>query len=111
MGLVSQRDSKNLKHFIDAPLQPHIVLHDCYKTISDYGTVDLDADSILRCPPELLDAQMLPDPFEEQLLAPSVAIQLGDCLCRCRQIVGRESLVSTNVFINLIKKDVFHFGN
>ena len=33
---------------------------------------------------------MLLDPFEEQLHAPSVSIQLGDCLCRCRQIVGQE---------------------
>ena len=74
MSLVSQRDSKNLKYFIDAPLQLHIVLHDCYKTISNYGTAYLDADSILRCSPELLDSQMLLDPFEEQFHAPSVAV-------------------------------------
>ena len=65
MSLVSQRDSKNLKYFIDAPLQLHIVLYDCYKAISDYGTVDLEANGILRCPPELLDTQMLLDPFVE----------------------------------------------
>ena len=74
MSLVSQRDSKNLKYFIDAPLQFHIVLHDCHKIISNYGTVDLDANSILRCSPELLDAQMLFYPFEEQFHAPSVSV-------------------------------------
>ncbi len=47
MCLVCQRDSKNLKYFIDAPFQFHIVLYDCYKTISNYGTVYLDAYCIL----------------------------------------------------------------
>ena len=74
MSLVSQRDSKNLKHFIDTPLQLHIVMYDCNKAISNYGTVYLDAYCILRCSPEFLDAQMLLDPFEEQLHAPSVAV-------------------------------------
>ena len=64
-GLVSQRDSKNLKYLIDASLQFHIVLHNCHKAISNYGTIDLDADCILRSAPELLDAQVLFDSFEE----------------------------------------------
>ena len=64
-GLVSQRDSENLKDFVDASLQFHVVLHYCHKAISDYGTIYLDADCILRRSPELLDAQVLLDPFEE----------------------------------------------
>ena len=47
MSLVSQRDSKNLKYFIDAPFQFHIVLYDCNKAISNYSTIDLDAYCIL----------------------------------------------------------------
>ena len=80
MSLVSQRDSKNLKYLIDASLQFHIVLHNCHKAISNYGTIDLDADCILRSAPELLDAQVRFDSFEEQLHAPAIAVQLGDCL-------------------------------
>ena len=71
MGLVGQRYSKYLKNFVDATLQSHIVLHYRHKAISDYGTIDLDADGILRCAPELLDTQMLFDPFEEQFHEPS----------------------------------------
>ncbi len=74
MSLVNQRDSKYLKLLIDASLQFHIVLHNCDKAISDYGTLDLDAHSILRCSPKLLDTQMLLYPFEEQFHTPSVAV-------------------------------------
>ena len=67
MGLVGQRYSKYLKNFVDATLQFHIVLHYRHKAISDYSTIDLDADCILGCTPELLDSQVLFDPFEEQI--------------------------------------------
>ena len=79
-GLVSQRDSENLKDFVDASLQFHVVLHYCHEAISDYGAIDLDTDGILGGPPELLDTQMLFDPFEEQFHTPPVAVKLGDCL-------------------------------
>ena len=74
MGLVGQRYSKYLKDFVDASLQFHVVLHYCHEAISDYGAIDLDADGILGCTPELLDSQMLLDPFEEQFYALSVAV-------------------------------------
>ncbi len=64
-GFVRQRDSENLNDFVNAPLQFHVVLYYSDKVISSYGTIDLDADSILRRSPELLDAQVLFDPFEE----------------------------------------------
>ena len=80
MGLVGQRYSKYLKDFVDAAFQFHIVLHYRHKAISDYGAIDLDTDGILGGPPELLDTQMLFDPFEEQFHTPPVAVKLGDCL-------------------------------
>ena len=81
MGLVGKRDSENLKDFIDAAFQFHVMLHYCHKAVSDYGTIDLDAHGILRGAPELLDAQVLFNPFKEQFHAPSVAVKLCDCLC------------------------------
>ena len=80
MGLVGQRYSENLKDFVDASLQFHIVLHNRHKAISNYGTIDLDADCIFRRTPELLDSQVLFDPFLELFHAPSVTVKLGDCL-------------------------------
>ena len=81
MGLVRKRYSENLKDFIDAAFQFHIVLYYCHKTVSNYGTIDLDSHGILRGAPKLLDAQVMLNPFEEQLHAPSVAVKLCDCLC------------------------------
>ena len=100
MGLVGQRYSKYLKDFVDAAFQFHIVLHYCHKAISDYGTIDLNADCILRSTPELLDAQVLFDPFEEQLHAPSVAVEFGNCLGRGGQVVGQEDVSCTVFRIN-----------
>ena len=77
MRLIGQRDSKYLKDFIDAPLQFHVVLYYYYKAVSCYGTIDLDADGVLGCPPEPLNPQVLFHPFEEQFDIPSVAVKLG----------------------------------
>ena len=98
-GLVSQRDSENLKDFVDASLQFHVVLHYCHEAISDYGAIDLDTDGILGGPPELLDTQMLFDPFEEQFHAPAVTVQFGDCLSRGREIVGQEYVSGTVLWV------------
>lgn len=103
MGLVGQRYSKYLKDFVDAAFQFHIVLHYRHKAISNYGTIDLDADGILGRSPELLDTQVLFDPFEEKFHAPPIAVQFGYCLGRCRQIVGQE-YVSCTVF----RVDAYH---
>ena len=80
------------------------MLHYRHKAISDYGTIDLDAYCILQRSPEPLDAQVLFDPFEEQLHAPAVAVQLGNCLGRGGQIVSQED-VSGTVF----RVDADHF--
>ena len=59
MGLVGKRYSENLKDFIDAAFQFHIVLYYCHKTVSDHGTIYLDAHGILRGATELLDAALV----------------------------------------------------
>ena len=65
-----KRDSENLKDFIDAAFQFHIVLYYCYKTVSDYGTIDLDANGIFRGVLGLLDTQVLFNPTEEDIIDP-----------------------------------------
>ena len=92
LSLVGQRYSKYLKDFVYAAFQFHVVLHNRHEAISNYGTIDLDADGILGCTPELLDSQVLFDPFEEQLHAPSFTVKLGDCLGWRSQIVGQKDV-------------------
>ncbi len=74
MGFVSKRDSKNLKNFVNASLQLHIMLHYRHEAISNYGTIYLDAYRIFRCSPEFLDFEVLLDPFEKKFHAPSVLV-------------------------------------
>ena len=92
MRLIGQRDSKYLKDFVDTPLQFHIVLHYRYKTVSYYGTIDLDADCVLRGSPEPLYPQVLSHPFEKEFNTPSVAVKLGYQQRRGLDIVGKEDI-------------------
>lgn len=71
MCLVGERDSEDLQDFVDASLRLHIVMYHCYKTISNYGTVDFDAHGFFGCSPKTLDFEVLLYPFEEQPDAPS----------------------------------------
>lgn len=59
--------------------------------------MDLDTNCISRCPPKLLDFEILFDPFEEQLYAPPIAIKQGDCLRGSLKIVSQKD-VSCAVF-------------
>ena len=92
MRLVGQGDSKYLKHFVDAPPQFHVVLNYSYKTVSYYGTIDLDADCSLGCPPELLYPQVLFHQFEEQFDTPSVAVKLGYQQWRSLHVIVQEDV-------------------
>ena len=49
----------------DAQLGFGLMLNDCNHAVSGNGSVDLDANSILRLAPEPLDIEVLLQPFEE----------------------------------------------
>ncbi len=100
MCLVCKRDSKNLNNFIDTAFQFHIMLNYCHEAISNYGTIDLDAYSILGRSPELLYPEMLFDPFEEQFDAPTVSVEEGNQLGRSFKIVGQKYVSGTIFGVN-----------
>ena len=77
------------------------MLHDCDQAVSDYGTVYLDADSILRCAPEPLDLEMLFEPFEEQLDAPPVFIEQRDGQRIRLKIVREEDVHLVRFRVNI----------
>ena len=65
MSFVSKRNSYDLQNFINRPFEFHIVLFNYDQAVSDYGTIDLYPYGILACTPELLDFELLFEPFEE----------------------------------------------
>ena len=62
---IGQNNADGLEYFIDAQLGFGLMLNDCNHAVSGNGSVDLDANSILRLAPEPLDIEVLLHPFEE----------------------------------------------
>ncbi len=54
------------------------------------GDPDLGFDSVLGSAKEALDAQVLFDPFEEQLHLPAITVEIGHGLRRYGEVVGQE---------------------
>ena len=78
--LDQQRAAKNAHDFDDGTSQPEVVLNDSDEAICDDGNMYLYAYGILRSSPEGLDAEVLFDPFEEQLNLPEILVQQGNVL-------------------------------
>ena len=63
---------------------------DSNQHIGGDGAPDLRLHRVLACAKEALDAQMLLDPFEEQLHLLSALVKRGDSQRRQRRIVGQK---------------------
>ena len=78
--LDQQRASQNSHDFDDGTSQVEVVLNDSDEAIGDDGNMYLYAYCILRSSPKGLDAEVLLDPFEEQLNLPAILVQQGNVL-------------------------------
>ena len=58
---------------------------------SDQGDDDLNADSILGDPDEVLDSKRLLDPAKEQFDLPALFVKLCDLFCRRVEIIGDDA--------------------
>ena len=58
--------------------------------IGGHGAPDWRLHGVLTRPQKALDAQMLLDPFEEQLHLPATLVQRGDNQRRQRRVVGQK---------------------
>ena len=67
--------------FHDGTTDLHVMFDDANETICDNGNMYLETYCILRFSPKGLDAEMLLDPFEEQLNLPSVFIKERNVFC------------------------------
>lgn len=90
IGFFRNRDSQNLENFVEAHVQPQLLLDDGHQNIDREGNPDLRLHCVLGGTIEGLDPQMLFDPAEEQLHLPPGSIQLGDGERREQKGVGQE---------------------
>ena len=76
-------------------------LDDCDQYIGRYSDPDLGLDRVLAGAEERLDAQVLLDPFEEQLDLPTLSVQRTNSQCGQRQVVGQEFLSLAGIFVEI----------
>ena len=79
------QDAHDLEH---GSVQLEVMLDNCNKAVRDDCDVDLYPHSILGVAPKPFDAQMLLDPFKEQLHLPAVAVKKPDILGLEIEVVG-----------------------
>lgn len=79
------QDAHDLEH---GSVQMQVVLDDGDEAICDNGNMDLHSYGILGVTPKPFDAQMLLDPFKEQLHLPAVAVKQPDILGLEIEVVG-----------------------
>ena len=97
--ILDQQGTAQYAHdFEDGPVQFEVVFDDGNKAVGDDGDVDLNPHSILTVAPESFDAEMLLDPFKEQLDLPAVSVEQGDVLRRKVEIVGVVDKGASEVF-------------
>ena len=78
-------------------VQMQVVLDDGDEAIRDNGNMDLYSHGVFGVSPEPFDAQMLLDPFEEQLHLPAVAVKKPDILGLEIEVVGVVNKSPTEV--------------
>ena len=76
------------------------LLDDGNQYVSRHGAPDLRLDGVLAVAQELLDSQVLLDPFEEQFDLPAIFVQCCNRQWRQHKVVGQKdkSLASFHVF-------------
>ena len=85
--LDQQRAAQDAHDFDDGTSQLEVVFNDSDEAIGDDGNMYLYAYGILRSSPEGLDAEVLLDPFKEQLHLPAILVQHGNILCGKVEVV------------------------
>ena len=64
-SLIQQRSAQNSQHFVGAPVQFEVMLHNSHHAVGCDGRVYLDSDSSLCRTPKGFDFEMLLDPLKE----------------------------------------------
>ena len=71
------------------------------QNVSRHGAPDLRLDGVFAVAQELLDAQVLFDPFEEQFHLPAVLVQGRNGQRRQHEVVGQRKMSALSVIGSL----------
>lgn len=95
-------DAENLKDPCQILLNSVCLLETGDHEISADGDPDLGLHGVLGTAIECLDAQVLFDPLEEELDAPSRLVDRSHCLGRQRKVIGKEDQILSGIRINKV---------
>src|SRR5260370_219859 len=90
-GFLEQGDAQNLQHSVKFQVQSQTLAHDGHQHVDGDGCPDLRLHGVLGESVERFDAQVLLDPFEEQLDLPAALVQLRNGECGQGKIVGEKN--------------------
>ncbi len=99
--ILEQRHAQNLENCGEALRERQTRLDDGHQDVDTDGDPDLGFPGVGRRPVERFDAQVLFDPFEEELHLPPGLVQLRDGEGRQREVVGEEDEVLAGLGIGV----------
>ena len=87
---LEQGDTQDLEEFVEAVLEPELLLEDGHQHVHTDRGPDLGLHRIHGGAVERLDPQVLLDPLEEEFDLPPALVELGDLERREREVVRQE---------------------
>lgn len=94
-----QRDAENLQNRVEFPVERQALANDSHQDVHGDGCPDLRLDRVLGNSVEGFDAQVLLDPFEEQLDLPAALVQLRNGEGRQGKIVGEKNQLAIGLLV------------
>ena len=88
--LFKRADAYNLQHLGQAKTQPEFLADDGGQDIDAHGDPSHSLDGVVGGPKEVLDAEVLLDPFEEQFDAPTQLVEHGDNQSRQLEVIAQK---------------------
>src|SRR5437762_343965 len=86
-----QGDAQDLEDFVEAAVELQFSSQDCHQQVGADRDPDLRLDGIGGEAEDVLDPQVLLDPFEEQFDLPSALVELRDSQSRKVKRVGQQN--------------------
>src|ERR1700730_6401603 len=94
--------AQNLQNLVQAPVELEFLLDDRDQDVGADGNPDLGLHGVLGRAIKGFDAQMLLDPFEEQLHLPAALVQLRNRQCVQDKVVGEKDQTLAGIRIDIL---------
>ena len=95
-------DAQNLQNAVEAPLGLQLFFHNRHQHINADGNPNLRLHRVVAGAVKMFDAQVLLDPFEEQLHLPTALIEQGDGQGGKLKVIGQKDQALAGVRVHVM---------